>query len=209
MHKTEIMIINIGLVILIPLMIFVFGWWLSASLFIFKVFPLPESYIIISAGTGLLFGIFIDIFYLKKITRLFYAIKNIYLIPVYLFCSLIAVALFMGLPVANLVLGVTAGLYTGRKYYNLNRRPERFISAAKETSYFTAFVTGVEALPIGLLALQDISIIGNLQSLFQFKLNTANLTIDIILVLLLCSLLFIIQYRLTKFAAEFAYRIKT
>ncbi len=207
MHKTEYRIITIGLGILVPLMFFVFGWWLSASLFIFKVFPLSESMIIFSACTCLLAGVFIDIFYLQKIIHLFYSIRYKYLIPVYLYCSLIAVALCMGLPFANLVLGVTAGLYTGRKYYYFHREPENFFSAVKVTSYFTAFVTAFEALPIGILALQNISIIGNLKSLLQFKLNTANITIDIILILLLCTLLFLIQYRLTKIAAELAYRM--
>jgi len=209
LYKTEYLIIGLGLGTLIPLLVFVLFWWSTAALVIYKLVQLPESFIIYAAFTGLAIGITINILYLKKLIPGFYTLKNNILIPLYLLCSFIALAFFMGTPIGNIILGILAGLYTGRRHYYLEQHPDIFFSTAKKTSLFTAFITSIEALPIGILALRDTSIFTVLKSTFHFDLNVTNIIIDIIMVFLLCMLLFLIQFWVTNIAAKLAFQINT
>jgi len=158
------------------------------------------------AISGLCIGILIDIIFLKKWIPKFYEINKSLSISIYLLCSFIAVAFFMGLPIGNIILGIFAGIYVGRKSHYLHKSKNLFLSTSKNVSLFTAFITSLEALPIGLLALQDDSIIDLINQSIGIKLFTINIIIDMLLILMLCLMLFLLQYILTKKATIKSYQ---
>ncbi len=204
--KREYYIICAFLAFLIPLVVFVLFWWSIASLDVFNILAIPEYIITIVAVTGLAMGIFLDIIYLKKWALKFYEMNKVVSILLYLFCSFMAVAFFMGFPIGNLVLGFLAGIYVGRKYHYVNRDQANFSSASKNVSIFSAFVTSIEALPTGLLALQEESIIDIINQIFGFVLFNANKIVDVIFILILCSILFWIQYFVTRLGTKLSFR---
>ena len=204
--KREYYLIGTFLAFLIPLCMGVIFWWTVASADIFNLLTISEQTIAILAITGLAIGILLDFIYLKKLINKFYEMSNIIAILLYLFCSLMTVAFFMGFPIGNLVLGSFAGIYVGRKHHYLKTDLKHFTSTAKNVSLFSAFVTSSEALPIGLLALREKSIIDNINRIFGSILFNANEIFYIILILILCSILFGIQYFITRFGASLSFK---
>ena len=193
--------------LLIPIIVFVLFWWSIAVLNVFKILNISESVITVVAISGLCIGILLDIIFLKKWIPKFYEMDKSLSISIYLFCSFIAVGFFMGLPIGNIVLGIFAGIYVGRKSHYLHKNKNHFLSTSKKVSLFTASITSLEALPIGLLALQDDSIIDLINQSIGIKLFTINIIIDMLLILMLCLMLFLLQYILTKKATIKSYQI--
>jgi len=183
-NKKEFYIIGLGLGTLIPIILLVFSWWSLSALNIYKIFSVPESFIKIFALTGFIIGIIIDILFLKRLIPKFYKFNISLMIFIYVFCSVIAVAFFMGLPIGNLLLGIIAGLYIGRKYHYINQNIDKFSLASKTISIFTALVTTLEALPIGFLALQEGSLIGSINQFLGLHIFSLNRLTDILMVLL-------------------------
>jgi hypothetical protein len=127
------------------------------------------------------------------------------MIIAYLFWSAIAVALVMGLPLLNIVLGMLAGLYIGRKQLHEETARDSFTKTAWRVSLFTALVTGLEALPIGLLGLKEglaKEMPGSVTVLSRW-LTTGPLGIAIVIMLSLT--LMVIQFLCTRTAAKFAF----
>ena len=101
--------------ILYPVLLFVFFWWGSASLAMSHIMPIPEIGIAIVAFVGLASGVFLDVLYLRKWAALFYDADLMLMMLLYICCTILAVAMFMGLPLGNLILGTAVGLYSGRR----------------------------------------------------------------------------------------------
>ena len=206
LEKKEYYIIGTILALLMPLIVGVLFWWITASFAILKIMPISEKFIAFVAVTGLAVGILLDILYLKKWMLKFYEINRAVSILFYLFFSIMAVAFFMGAPVGNLFLGFLAGIYIGRKCHYFNSDQASFASASKSISIFSAFVTGIEAFPIGLLALREESIINSINRIFGFVLFHANKIGDVILIVLLCGILFGMQFFVTRFGTKLSFR---
>ena len=204
--KKEYYLIGAFLALLIPLIVFVIFWWSIAALDILNFLVIPESIIAIVAVTGLAIGIVLDIIYLKEWTTKFYEMNKVFSILLYLICSVMAVAFFMGFPIGNLLLGFLAGIYVGRKWYHLNSDRASFSSASKKVSIFSAFVTSIEALPIGILALQEELIIDFINRIFGFVLFNKNIFQDIVFILILGIILFWIQYYITLLGTKISFR---
>ena len=207
MVKREFYIIGFGLGAFIPFLFFVLFWWSMAVLNIFKILSFPDSLVAIFALSGFLFGVIIDILYLKRLIPVFYKFKISLMMILYLFCSAIAVAFFMGFPVGNFFLGLVAGLYIGRKYHYLDQSQDELPFVIKTTCLFTALVTSLEAFPIGLLVLKDNYLLRSINQLFGFQLFSKNTVIDITIIAFMCLILYVVQFLLTKRALKFAYNI--
>jgi len=150
-------------------------------------------------------GIVIDICYLRRWAQGFYQAKMPLMIALFLICSLVSIALFMGVPIGNLTLGVLAGLYTGRRSYHGVREPEVFAAASRRVGLFTSAVVGVVALPVGLLAL-----FAGEEPIVRSLVGAVGLPYSRIAgigcILALCCLLMFLQYWLARGAAILAYR---
>ena len=197
LDKREYYLIGAFLMALIPLILFALFWWSIASLDILNMMVIPESSIAVFAIAGLATGIFLNVIYLKRWILKFYEMRRALSILLYLICSFMAVAFFMGFPIGNLLLGFLGGVYIGRKYHHLNADNATFSSASQKASIFTASVTSLEALLIGLLVLREESAIDFINRILGFGLFHKNEFIDIAFILILCIILFLTQYYIT------------
>lgn len=207
MNRKELLIIGIGLGFTIPMIIFVIFWWSISVMNTYNIIQVTESFIVIFSIIGLFIGILADILYLRKLIPLFYRIKMSLLIATYMLCSVMAIAFFMGLPIGNLILGIIAGIYIGRRYHHNNQSRDEFTPVLKAVTIFTASVTTLGALSIGFLALQEKSLIGSINQYFGFKIFFINNFIDTTIIVSLCIILFIIQYISTKISSKYMFNI--
>jgi hypothetical protein len=191
--------------ILCPLLLFSLCWWGTATLTMYNVLRIPESGIAIAAFTGLAVGVTLDVFYLRRWINRFYRVDVRVMIPVYLYTSVVAVAFFMGLPIGNLLLGTLAGVYIGRREYYAARSGCAVSKAIRRASLFTAVVTGIEALPIGLLALNEEWVVEWLQVATGWDSGVVTGLLGIGLIVFLCIVLMAVQFWCTKTAARIAF----
>jgi hypothetical protein len=85
-------------------------------------------------------AIIIDVFYLKKWVRRAYQINNKVLSVIYLFYSVVALGMGMGLPILNFVLGIMAGVYAARRMHFTGADEKRCRQEFKKTAAFSALV---------------------------------------------------------------------
>jgi len=204
MYRFEETFIGIIIGFLCPFLCFIFLWWTSAALS--KIISFPDTCVIIAALSGLSLGIIIDIFYLNYLKSRFYLINIKIAVLIYLFCSLVAVAFLMGLPFANILLGILGGLYIGRKYHHINKNNRKFENASRKVSIFTAIVTGIEALLIGFIAIQQSEGVKVIHSILGISESTIAGTIGILIICILSFIIMVIQYLCTRTASKFAFK---
>lgn len=205
MTRTERIIVGLVAGFLCPLLTFVFFWWSSATLATSRILRLSDKGIAAAALTGLALGIVLDAVYLRRWIALFYSASLKFLVPVYLCCSVIAVAFFMGLPLGNLALGALAGVYVGRREYHAGGGRESIASAARRAGAFTASITGVEALLIGLLALKEGIVVRALQAGLGMSRAAIAGPIGVGLAILAGIVLSVLQFWCTTTAARAAF----
>jgi hypothetical protein len=206
MRKTESIVIGLLLGIAIPFLTFVVFWWTTALIHL-SIPSIPIEVVIAAAFTGLVVGVVLDLAYLKRWIKGFYTANPRVLATLYLGLCIVAVALFMGLPVGTLILGVGAGIYVGRRRRIALAGNTTSALSIRHTAFFAASVTALAALPIGLLALDDRSVIGLLETrLFFGHVQIGSMT-GPALIASLCCILFAIQYGCTLAAGKLSYRL--
>ena len=203
MSKAESTVIGLTAGAVCPLLTFVLFWWTAAGLG--RILPIAEGSIIAAALAGLALGIGLDVLCLRRWVSSFYGASMTLLIVVYVACSIVAVAFFMGLPLGNLALGTLAGAYVGRREYHAGATSESSSKSARKASIFTALVTGAEALPIGILALRERSVVDLLQQVLRADETIVAGPMGIGLILVLCVVLMGIQFACTRVATRWAF----
>lgn len=186
----------------LPIFFFLAGWWGSIG-------RVSDDLIFSIAFIGLGMGIILDILFLKKWLVNVYGIDTKLLAVIYLFFSTCTFGFFMGVPVFNLLVGMMAGFFAGRKSYH--KKENRFKAKAniREVSIFTAVVMLLTCISSAFFALRDtMDTARNLEGMLHlgaFSLTTSML-IGIIVIggIVLVS----VQYWLTKKAAIIAYSKK-
>ena len=207
MSRSESIAVGFAVGILCPVSLLILLWWTTAALAMYHVLPIKVSVIATAAFTGLGIGILFDILFLKNWIAGFYNANTKFMVPAYLFWSVVAVAFCMGLPLGNLALGTLAGLYVGRRQYHANESKAHFTKAARNVSIFTALVTSAEALPIGLLALEhERHIAEMLLTVMGLGQSDATGPAGVGLIVLLCVVLMVVQFWCTRIAAALAFR---
>jgi len=205
MSRREQIIVGLLAGFLCPFLVFVLFWWTAAALVLYKILHISDRVIFVAALAGLALGIILDGIFLKHWIARFYHAKYRLLVPVYLFCSLIAVASFMGLPLGNLVLGTLAGVYVGRRMHHAQREPKAMALSARRAGIFAAAVTGLEALPISILALKEGWVMRLLQAGLGMNQNGINGIAGIGAAVFLCMALTGFQFLCTRTSARFAF----
>ena len=205
MGRIEVLIIKGFLWIFIPMAVFIIFWWTSSFLTIYEIFSLTDNQIAYIAISGLVIGLFFVSLTKNKLFFNFYSIKNWILILIYLFYSGVAFAIMMGLPLGNLILGVAAGFYIGRKIKYAKFNPQ---IGFKKTSLFTSIVSGFWALVICLLVLNE----GEFLKLFErnFQLTQSIIVVPIIVLMIIITILIIgvLQFNLTRFTCRLSFKYK-
>lgn len=207
MNRAESILIGLFVGIACPLLLFVFCSWTVAAITIYHVLLLPSRVIIIAGFTGLGIGLVMDIVWLKRWVRRFYTANTYLMIAVYLAMSVVALAFFMGLPIGSLVLGILAGAYVGRRQFHTGGSGSACSKAAHKVGLFAGLVTTAETLPIGLLALDEPSIINFVRSFLGLEESVIAGPLGVTLVAAMCVVLFVLQLSCTLIAATFTFSL--
>jgi len=149
MSRAESVIVAAVVFIACPATCFTIAWWVSASL------GIPERAVAACALAGLAVGTALAAAGWKRCVSGFYTHKRIVLVALYLFWSAMALAFLMGLPIGNVLLGVLAGLYVGRRARHAGTPAAAFQADARRISLFAASITGLVSLAMGILAVHD------------------------------------------------------
>jgi hypothetical protein len=167
---------------------FVACWW-TAALVHMHVGGVSINVVIVAALTGLLFGIVLDVLFLRRWIRGFYTARLWLLAIVYTALCVVAVASFMGLPVGTFALGLLAGVYAGRRQIH-NPPDDSPGHGLRRVAFFAALLTAGAALSIGVLALREQSV----AELFREILGIRSWGGGFVVACLLCIVLFGAQY---------------
>lgn len=145
-------------------------------------------------------GVIIDIPFLKKWVHNAYHTNSKILAGIYLFYSVVALGMGMGLPILNFVLGIMAGVYIARRMHFNQADEERRKRALKKTAVFCAVVMAIMCCLITLLAIAG-EMIGYR---FETPYLSFTFTVPIFTAVVLTggAVLVLLQYWLTLTAAK-------
>jgi len=150
-------------------------------------------------------GVAIDIVFLKKWVRNAYQMNSKILAGIYIFYSLVAVAMGMGVPVFNFALCIAGGIYIARKMHVIGADEEIRRRAFKRMARFCAGVMVFICCLITLMA-----IVGKMIGYeFETPWVSFTFTVPIFFAIVLSggAVLVLLQYQLTSLAARVTYRL--
>lgn len=195
MNKVETLLMALVFGAVLPIFLFLAGWWSSIGL-------VSDNLIFVIALTCLSLGIVIDIVFLKKWLRNVYITNFKLLVIIYLFYSICTFGFFMGVPVFNLMLGIMAGIFVGRKSYHDKKSINEVRFNIKKTSIFTTVVILTIALASAFFALRDpMDTARNLEGMFHIQSFSITTQMIISIIVIGGFVLALSQYWLTKTAA--------
>ncbi|MDD4857620.1 MAG: hypothetical protein PHD74_05880 [Candidatus Krumholzibacteria bacterium] len=148
MERRESFIVGVFIAILVPVCLFFASWWLSIAV-------VPERYIFICAFGGLGLGVLLDAFFLAGWTARAYKFGLPTLAIIYIYVSVITYAVFMGVPVFNLLPGAVAGLYIGRRLRHDGVTGDAAARTIRGIGLFAAGVIACAAASSAFIALRD------------------------------------------------------
>jgi len=150
-------------------------------------------------------GVIVDIPFLKKWVRNAYQMKNKVLAVIYLFYSVVALGMGMGIPILNFVLGIMAGVYAARRMHLTGADEERRKQALKKTALFCAVVMAFMCCLMTLLG-----IVGKVPgSKFETPLLSFTFTVPVFFAVVLTggAVLVLLQYWLTTISAKISLKL--
>jgi hypothetical protein len=203
MSRTESLIVGMCIASVCPALLFFAGGLIG-----FLV--LPERAIPIVALSMLTAGLLLDLVFLKRWTSRAYQLNVGFLIFVYCFFSLVLLAVCMGVPVFNTLLGLVAGAYVGRKLRHRGAGSDQVRESTRHVSLFAAAVIGGVCCLSAAVAVVSPSTPSDLQGTLEMIVGlqlavTWRMIVGMIVVG--GSTLVLLQYWLTKVAAMMAYRV--
>jgi hypothetical protein len=145
-------------------------------------------------------GMIINAIFLKKWVRKAYQINNKVLAAIYLFYSVVALGMGMGIPILNLALGTAAGVYAARRMHLTGADEQSRNQAFGKTALFCAVVMAFMCCLMTLLG-----IVGKVPgSKFETPILSFTFTLPIFWAVVLTggAVLVLLQYWLTLTAAR-------
>ena len=203
MDRLESFVISSFIAVLVPVCLFVAAWWLSVGI-------VPERLILACAFAGLCLGVLLDVFFLRIWAARAYSMNVMQLAVLYLYVSVVTYAVCMGVALFNLVPGIVAGIYVGRRlrHSTAGREPaaarDQAARGIKRTALFTASVIACTAAFSSFLALRERTIGAELERMFDLKFTVTRPMIAA-LVAIGWPVLVLAQYWCTTKAAVIAY----
>jgi hypothetical protein len=183
---------------IIPVIAFCAFWWLS---FLLKL----DSRLWMIAG--LFVGIILCIVLLRKLKLVdrFYTINYFPLAVLFIAYSIGIFGFFMGVPVFNVIPGILAGVYVGRKVKLLKQPISNFRSELKKAAIFSALILFLICCCSAWLALADPHTSANLQGMLKLSFEVTNTAIWLLIVIGGASLL-LLQHVFLLVAGKWAYQ---
>ena len=186
----------------LPILLFIAGWWGSFRL-------VPEKRVIIFAIFGLGLGILADALLLRKWLHTPYQTNSKILLLIYLFYSIGSFGFFMGVPVFNLLIGMAAGIFTGRQACLSQDNIIETKHKIAKVSVFTSVIMIIFCILSAVIALRDpIDTARNLEGMFRIQSFMISTAVIIGIIVIGGFLLVFFQYWLTRQAALIAYGIQ-
>jgi len=181
--------------LIIPVVSFCGFWWSSFALGLdVKCWSI----------TGIIVGILIDVMFLGKLLPKFYYLGKLTLLTLYAAYSIGIFGFFMGVPVFNMVPGVLAGIYVGRKMRITGQSQDVFREEMRKAARFSFVVLLIACFSSAYIALQDPFTGENLRGMLGVSFEVTNTHIWLLIILGGTSLL-LIQYFLVMTAGRIAY----
>ena len=152
-------------------------------------------------------GVIIDVIFLRKWVRRAYQINSKALAAIYLFYSVVALGMGMGIPVLNFALGIAAGVYSARKMHVIGAGEDRRNQAFKKTAVFCAAAMVMVCCLMALWA----AVGGVIGSRFETPILSFTFTVPIFWTVVLTggAALVLLQYLLTRLAAAVTFKVQT
>jgi hypothetical protein len=158
--------------------------------------------VLIYLSIGLVLGFIIDFKFLKTWIIKRYELPLWFIIGMYIFYNIEIYGFFMGVPVVNILMGLIAGYYCGKKIEHQNISPDKIPAVIKKISLFTCLIMSLICLSSAVIALIDESTGENLRLMFSLNFPiTKAMILAIILVggfILILSQYFITKLVMTK-----------
>ena len=200
MSKIESAFVALIIGPVVPIALFLFGWWTSLGI-------IPERLVPVVCLVGLGIGGAVDIAFLKRWVRRAYSWNERLLLAIFLFYSVCVFGFFMGVPVFNLAVGVVAGLFWGRRLSHLGANQEQACADALRAARVSALAIGLVSLASAYFATRDLTDTArNLQGMLGLPFTPTDHMV-IALIVTGGPALIVAQHWLTKKSALWAYRL--
>ena len=157
-HKFETFVLAVILGLIAPAIGLLVFWWGAYAL-------LPESWIPSVALSGILLGLLVDLFFLKRWVRSALRMDIKLWIAIYLFYSVCVFGFFMGVPVFNALLALPAGFVIGGRLLEKNADLPRVRKEAGHTALFTTILLALVCVASAFFALINKSTASDLQGM--------------------------------------------
>lgn len=134
-----------------------------------------ENRVIIYITAGLLFGLIIDLKFLKGWIKHRFDLPLWYIAGIHIFYNICVYGFFMGFPVFNLLLGLIAGYYFGNRIIYNKIQPEKRSKQINKVSLFTGLIMTLICVSSAIIGLTDKTIGGNIQGMLglDFEITKA------------------------------------
>ena len=152
-------------------------------------------------------GVIIDVIFLRKWVRRAYQINSKALAAIYLFYSVVALGMGMGVPIFNFALGIAAGLYSARKMHVMGAGEDKRNQYFRKTAMFCATAMVMVCCLMALWA----AVGGVIGSRFGTPILSFTFTVPIFSAVVLTggAALVLLQYWLTRLAARVTFKLHT
>ncbi len=168
----------------LPLILFLSGWWGSIKL-------VRENQIFIFALVGLLLGILLDFLFVGRLVDKAFKLDNKFTIALYLFYSFLIYGFAMAMPVLNLGMAFIGGYFVGRKLFHSNANTEQAKSTTRKYALISSAILLFFFISSAFIALLDKFTLGNLKGMFGINFTYTGLWV---LILLGGSILLVVNY---------------
>lgn len=153
---------------------------------------------------GIVIGIVLDVMILRKLLRKFYYFSTFALLVLYMVYSIGIFGFFMGVPVFNVITGVIAGFYVGRKMKIMGQSIYMFKEELRKTSRFSSVILLGICFCSAFIAVNDPYTGANLQGMLNLGFEVTN-TVIWLVIIFGGSCLLLLQYLLLLKAGTIAY----
>ncbi len=180
---------------IIPVTSFCGFWWSSFALGLnVKVWGI----------SGITVGILVDVVFLLKLISRFYYLSKLTLLMLYAAYSIGILGFSMGVPVFNVIPGVLAGIYVGRKMKITGQSRDVFKAAMRKTAWFASCALLAVCSLSASIALLDPFTGENLRGMLNLSFEVTKTHIWLVIILGGTTLL-LVQYLLLMKAGKAAY----
>lgn len=166
-----------------------------------------ESRAIIYLAAGLIFGLIIDLIFLKGWINRRFELPLWSMAGIYILYNVFVFGFFMGFPVFNVLLGLIAGNYFGNRIVSGKLPSEIQSKQIKQVSIFTALIMALICISSAVIGLTDEFIGANIQGMLHLHFEITKPMVWAIVLVGGMSLI-IVQYVITKWTIQKTIELK-